>query len=220
MIKSKALKKYYGRKAYADGYYGRIREYAIVEDADGVRKDWTLDTCTDEVLTFGKVVVIDKLNFLTKNNVVIAIAVVDGRTFVGSAVLNPNDKNSNKILGRRLALARAMQDPDGEYDILDEVSDMNEADGDEVDEPDPIAYCDCCGEPIYEGSEQYETPDGYVACSEGCLHELEEWSQDDEEDDEEEEAEPDGNEETEENEKHFFQADGRIIKGVDNLSPL
>ena len=201
MIKSKALKKYYGRKAYADGYYGRIREYAIVEDADGVRKDWTLDTCTDEVLTFEKVVVIDKLNFLTKNNVVIAIAVVDGRTFVGSAVLNPNDNNNNKILGRRLALARAMQDPDGEYDILDEVCDMNEADGEEVDEPDPIAYCDCCGEPIYEGSEHYETPDGHFACCEDCLHELEELKKDDKE---EEEAEPDGDEETKETEKHFF----------------
>ena len=204
MIKSKALKKYCGRKAYADGYYGRIREYDIIENSDGVRQEWTLDTCTDEVLSFDKVVVIDKLNFLTKNNVVIAIAVVDGRSFVGSAVLNPNDKNNNKILGRRLALARAMQDPDGEYDILDEVCDMNEADGDEVDEPDLIAYCDCCGEPIYEGSEYYETPDGYSACCEDCLHELEEWSQDDEEDDEEEEAEPDGDEETEENEKHFF----------------
>ena len=201
MIKSKALKKYYGRKAYADGYYGRIREYAIVEDADGVRKDWTLDTCTDEVLTFEKVVVIDKLNFLTKNNVVIAIAVVDGRTFVGSAVLNPNDKTNNKILGRRLALARAMQDPDGEYDILDEVSDMNESDGDDVDEPDPIAYCDCCGEPIYEGSEHYETSDGHSACCEDCLHELEEMEK---EDKEKEEIEPDGDKETEETEKHFF----------------
>ena len=201
MIKSKALKKYYGRKAYADGYYGRIRKYTIVEDADGVRKDWTLDTCTDEVLTFEKVVVIDKLNFLTKNNVVIAIAVVDGRTFVGSAVLNPNDKNNNKILGRRLALARAMQDPDGEYDILDEVCYMNEADGEEVDEPDPIAYCDCCGEPIYEDSEHYQTPDGHFACCEDCLHELEELKKDDKE---EEETEPDGDEETEETEKHFF----------------
>ena len=203
MIKSKALEHYYGRKAYADGYYGRVREYAIIEDIDGFRQEWSLFTCTDRVLRFEKVVIIDKLNFLTKNNVVIAIAVVDGRTFVGSAVLNPNDKNNNKILGRRLALARAMQDPDGEYDILDEVSDMNESDGDEVDEPDPIAYCDCCGEPIYEGSEHYETPDGYSACCEGCLHELEEWSQDDEED-EEEETEPDGDKETEETEKHFF----------------
>ena len=170
MIKSKALKKYYGRKAYADGYYGRIREYDIIENSDGVRQEWTLDTCTDEVLSFDKVVVIDKLNFLTKNNVVIAIAVVDGRSFVGSAILNPNDKNNNKILGRRLALTRAMQDPDGE----------------EVDEPDPIAYCDCCGEPIYEGSEQYETPDGYSACCEDCLHQLEEWAKDDEDDEEEE----------------------------------
>ena len=200
MIKSKALNGYYGRKAYADGYYGRIREYAIIEDIDGFRQEWSLFTCTDRVLHFEKVVVIDKLNFLTKNNVVIAIAVVDGRTFVGSAVLNPNDKNNNKVLGRRLALARAMQDPDGEENILGEVSEMNEADGEEVEEPDPIAYCDYCGEPIYEDSEHYQTPDGHFACCEDCLHELEKC----EKDNKEEEVEPDGNEKTEETEKHFF----------------
>ena len=200
MIKSKALNGYYGRKAYADGYYGRIREYAIIEDADGFRQEWSLFTCTDAMLSFEKVVVLDKLNFLTKNNVVVAIAVVDGRTFVGSAVLNPNDKNNNKVLGRRLALARAMQDPDGEENILGEVSEMNESDGEEVEEPDPIAYCDCCGEPIYEDSEHYETADGHTACCEDCLHELEELSKDKEE----EEIEPDGDKETEETEKHFF----------------
>lgn len=200
MIKSKLLNNYYGRKAYADGFYGRIKKYAIIEDADGFRQEWTLDTCTNEVLSFDKVVVIDKLNFLTKNNVTIAIAVVDGRTFVGSAVLNPNDKKNDKILGRRLALARAMQDPDGEYYISDEVSDMNGIDGYKVNEPDPIAYCDCCGEPIYEDSEHYETSDGHVACCEDCLHELEK----SEKEDKEEEVEPDGNEKTEETEKHFF----------------
>ena len=201
MIKSKALKKYYGRKAYADGYYGRIREYDIIENSDGVRQEWVLDTCTDEVLSFEKVVIIDKLNFLTKNNVTIAIAVVDGRTFVGSAVLNPNDKTNNKILGRRLALARAMQDPDGEYYISDEISDMNWSAGNHIEEPEPIAYCDYCGEPIYEGSEHYETSDGHTACCEDCLHELEEVEKDDKE---EEEIEPDGDKETEETEKHFF----------------
>lgn len=201
MIKSKTLNSYYGRKAYADGYYGRIREYAIIEDIDGFRQQWSLFTCTDEVLNFDKVVVIDKLNFLTKNNVIIAIAVVDGRTFVGSAVLNPNDKINNKVLGRRLALARAMQDPDGEYRISDEVSDMNWSAGNKVDEPDPIAYCDYCGEPIYEDSEHYETSDGHSACCEDCLHELEELKKDNKE---EEEIEPDGDKETEETEKHFF----------------
>ena len=201
MIKSKALKKYYGRKAYADGYYGRIREYDIIENSDGVRQEWVLDTCTDEVLSFEKVVIIDKLNFLTKNNVVIAIAVVDGRSYVGSAVLNPNDKTNNKILGRRLALARAMQDPDGEYYISDEISDMNWSAGNHIEEPEPIAYCDYCGEPIYEGSEHYETSDGHTACCEDCLHELEEVEKDDKE---EEEIEPDGDKETEETEKHFF----------------
>lgn len=201
MIKSKTLNSYYGRKAYADGYYGRVREYAIIEDIDGFRQQWSLFTCTDEVLNFDKVVIIDKLNFLTKNNVIIAIAVVDGRTFVGSAVLNPNDKINNKVLGRRLALARAMQDPDGEYRISDEVSDMNWSAGNKIEEPDPIAYCDYCGEPIYEDSEHYKTSDGHSACCEDCLHELEEVEKDDKE---EEEIEPDGDEKTEETEKHFF----------------
>ena len=81
---------------------------------------------------------------------------------------------------------------------------MNGIDGNEIDKPEPIAYCDCCGEPIYEGSEQYETPDGHIACCEGCLNELAEYA----EDNEEEEDEPDGEEEetkeTEETEKHFF----------------
>lgn len=196
MIKSKALKKYYGRKAYADGYYGRIREYSTTEDIDGFKEEWTLFSCTDAMLSFEKVVVLDKLNFLTKNNVVIAIAVVDGRSYVGSAVLNPNDKNNNKVLGKRLALARALQDPDGEKEILGEVSEMNES-------KEIMAYCDCCGEPIYEDSEHYETPDGHIACCEGCLNELAEYA----EDDEEEEDDSDGEEETketEETEKHFF----------------
>ena len=65
MIKSKALENYYGRKAYADGYYGRIREYAIIEDIDGFRQEWSLFTCTDRVLRFEKVVIIDIVNLKT-----------------------------------------------------------------------------------------------------------------------------------------------------------
>lgn len=130
MIKSKAHKKYYGRKAYADGYYGRIREHAVIEDADGMREEYSLDTGVDGMLNTEKVVVIDKLNFLSKNNVTVAIAVVDGRTYVGNAVLNPSDEYSENVVGRRLALARALQDADGENYILDEVGDMNEYDDD------------------------------------------------------------------------------------------
>ena len=78
MIKSKAHKKYYGRKAYADGYYGRIREHAVIEDADGMREEYSLDIGADGMMTAESVVVIEKLNFLSKNNVVVAIAVVDG----------------------------------------------------------------------------------------------------------------------------------------------
>ena len=67
MIKSKAHKKYYGRKAYADGYYGRIREHAVIEDADGMREEYSLDIGADGMLTAESVVVIEKLNFLSKN---------------------------------------------------------------------------------------------------------------------------------------------------------
>lgn len=191
MIKSKAHKKYYGRKAYADGYYGRIREHAVIEDVDGMREEYSLDIGADGMMTAESVVVIEKLNFLSKNNVVVAIAVVDGRTYVGNAVLNPKDTYSENMLGRRLALARALQDADGEDYILDEVSDMNDPDGDD----EPVAYCDCCGEPIYEEDDYQETADGYYACCDDCREALEEsefWE------DEEEEVDPDGTENAEE----------------------
>lgn len=193
MIKSKAHKKYYGRKAYADGYYGRIREHAVIEDADGMREEYSLDIGADGIVTAENVVVIEKLNFLSKNNVVVAIAVVDGRTYVGNAVLNPKDEYSENMLGRRLALARALQDADGEEYILEEVSDMNDPDGDDEDEV--ISYCDCCGEPIYEDDDYIETADGYYACCSECAEALEEtelWE------DEEEEVDPDGTENAEE----------------------
>lgn len=191
MIKSKAHKKYYGRKAYADGYYGRIREHAVIEDADGMREEYSLDIGADGIVTAESVVVIEKLNFLSKNNVVVAIAVVDGRTYVGNAVLNPKDTYSENMLGRRLALARALQDADGEDYILDEVSDMNDPDGDDDDEP--VAYCDCCGEPIYEEDDYQETADGYYACCDECREALEE-----DEFEEDEEIDPDGTENAEE----------------------
>lgn len=195
MIKSKALKKYYGRKAYADGYYGRIREHAVIEDVDGMREEYSLDIGADGMMIAESVVVIEKLNFLAKNNVVVAIAMVDGRTYVGNAVLNPKDEYSENILGRRLALARALQDADGEDYILEEVSNMNDSDGDE-DDDEPFAYCDCCGEPIYDEDDCQETADGYYACCDDCRVSLEEsefW-----EDEEEEEVDPDGTEDTEE----------------------
>lgn len=190
MIKSKAHKKYYGRKAYADGYYGRIREHAVIEDADGMREEYSLDIGADGMMTAESVVVIEKLNFLSKNNVVVAIAVVDGRTYVGNAVLNPKDEYSENVLGRRLALARALQDADGEDYILDEVSEMNDSDG---DDDEPFAYCDCCGEPIYDDDDYHETADGYYACCDDCLEALEE-----NEFEEDEEVDSDGTENAEE----------------------
>ena len=193
MIKSKALKKYYGRKAYADGYYGRIREHAVIENADGMKDVYVLDTGYRNLIS-KYVVIIEKLHFLTRNNVIVCIAVVDGRTYVGNAVFNPKDEDNDITLGRRLALARALQDTDGIQRIAEEVSEMNSSDGvedDEVelddsdgdedeyedddsdgDEDDLVTYCDYCNEPIYKNDNYYKTPDGYYACCDECFEKL------------------------------------------------
>lgn len=190
MIKSKALKKYYGRKAYADGYYGRIREHAVIENADGMKDVYVLDTGYRNLIS-KYVVIIEKLHFLTRNNVIVCIAVVDGRTYVGNAVFNPKDEDNDITLGRRLALARALQDTDGIQRIAEEVSEMNNSDGDEdeyeevyldededldedldEDEDELVTYCDCCDKPIYKNDNYYRTPDGYYACCDECLKKL------------------------------------------------
>ena len=192
MIKSKAHKKYYGKKAYADGYYGRIREHSLIEDADGMHDEYTLEM-GDGYLTVENVVVINKLNFVAKANVIVAIADVDGRTYVGYAVANPKDENLENHIGRRLALARALQDADGEAFILDEVSDLNNPDGDDEEdedcEPEYIGCCEWCGEDIYEADEWFETSDGNLCCCEDCHDSYETALAEDEEDCEEDEEE-------------------------------
>lgn len=178
MIKSKALKKYYGRKAYADGVYGKIVEHAVFEGSDGLREEYVIDIPDGTREKFNSVVVIEKLNFISKNNVIIAIAVVDGRTYVGHSVLNPADGVSVHSMGRKLALARALEDPDGENYILEDINYINGSDGDdddddeeEEDEEEIIGECEYCGNPIYEGENYVEDADGNMYCDEECLNE-------------------------------------------------
>lgn len=178
MIKSKALNKYYGRKAYADGQYGKIIEHSVVEDSDGVEEAFVMNLPDGTREKFNSVVVIEKLNFISKNNVIIAIAVVDGRTYVGHSVLNPADGVSVHSMGRKLALARALEDPDGENYILEDINYINGSDGDdddddeeEEDEEEIIGECEYCGNPIYEGENYVEDADGNMYCDEDCLNE-------------------------------------------------
>lgn len=190
MVKSKKIKNYYKKRAYADGsgLYGYITEFKIISDRSGVREEYLLDTGDHDTWHVKKIVVLEKLDFLIKNNVIVAIAVVDGRTYVGHAILNPNDNNSWTRLGKRLALARALQDRDGEKSILNQVSKsskknlVEDSDGKEL-----IAHCDCCYRPIYEGDNYKQTDCGNYACSDLCFHFLKEMENEEDETEEEDE---------------------------------
>ena len=189
MIKSKKLNNYYGKRAYSSGgFYGFITEFKVITDGSGVREEYLLDTGGNDTWHVKDIVVLEKLDFLVKNNVIVAIAVVDGRTYVGHAILNPNDTVSLNKLGKRLALARALQDRDGEKSILKEIpkgpkeNSVEDTDGKEL-----IAYCDCCYRPIYEGDNYRQTDCGNYACSDLCFYFLKEMENEEDEIDEEDE---------------------------------
>lgn len=200
MIKSKKLKKYYGRKGYADGIYGSITKHSVIEDADGLKEEFVVDSADGLNRVSNSVVVMERLNFFSKNNVIIAIAVVDGRTYVGHSVLNPADGINIYAMGRKLALARALRDADGEDSILDDITCLNEGDGlsddeeDECDEEDEgyVGECEYCGQPLYEGDNYIEDADGNLYCDNQCKEDLEKELAEEETEDnleEEEEAE-------------------------------
>ena len=109
MIKSKSKKRYYGVLAYSEGLVGRIIEHSIVEDADGLNETFTISN-GEGFNVSNQVICIEKLHFVSKDNVIIAIAKVDGRKYVGYAILNPADKEDDRMFGRSLAVARALQD--------------------------------------------------------------------------------------------------------------
>ena len=189
MIKSKKIKNYYKKRVYAVGcgMYGYITEVRIIADGNGIREEYTLDTGENDTWCVKKVVVLEKLDFLVKNNVIVAIAVVDGRTYVGHAILNPNDNNSWTRLGKRLALARALQDTDGEKSILRQVpKSSKEKSVEDTDEKELIAHCDCCYRPIYKGDNYMQTDCGNYACSDLCFHFLKEMENEEDEIEEDE----------------------------------
>lgn len=131
MLKFKARKRYFGSKAYyGAGRLGRIVEHDIVEDETGLYEVFYLldGQSKEEIepLFRNEIVVLDSVRFTSVKNTIVAVAVVDGRTYVGYAVSNPNDETYDVVLGRKLALARAMKDTDGIDELMAYVSEKNE----------------------------------------------------------------------------------------------
>lgn len=131
MIRFKARKRYFGSKAYyGAGRLGRIVEHDIVEDETGLYETFYLvdgqSKEETEPLFRDEIVVLDSVRFASIKNTIVAVAVVDGRTYVGYAVSNPNDETYDAVLGRKLALARAMQDEDGIAELMGYIGEKNE----------------------------------------------------------------------------------------------
>lgn len=130
MIRFKARKRYFGSKAYyGAGRLGKIVEHDIVEDETGLYEVFYVEdkqSTEAEALFRNEIVVLDSVRFASIKNTIVAVAIVDGRTYVGYAVSNPNDETYDAVLGRKLALARAMKDTDGIAELMEYVSEKNE----------------------------------------------------------------------------------------------
>lgn len=131
MIKFKARKRYFGSKAYwGAGRLGKIVEHDIVEDETGLYEVFYVEDGQSkeetEALFRNEIVVLDSVRFASIKNTIVAVAVVDGRTYVGYAVSNPNDETYDAVVGRRLALARAMKDDDGIDELMGYIGEKNE----------------------------------------------------------------------------------------------
>lgn len=130
MLKFKARKRYFGCKAYLGrGELGKITEHAVVEDASGIYETFTAySPLSKEEAPYFKdeICILDSVRFATIKNTIVAVVVVDGRTYVGYAVSNPNDETYDAKLGRALALTRAMQDEVGEAFIMYNIAEKNE----------------------------------------------------------------------------------------------
>ena len=131
MIRFKTRKRYFGSKAYlGEGRLGKITAHHIIEDETGLYETFYLvdgqSKETTEILFRDEIVVLDSVRFASIKNTIVAVAVVDGRTYVGYAVSNPNDETYDAVLGRKLALARAMQDEDGVAELMGYISEKNE----------------------------------------------------------------------------------------------
>ena len=122
MVKSKKMNSYFNKKAYALGNFGRIKEHAVVENADGVKDEFIVEFSDGkESVLVNEVVVLDKIKFSKTFNVITAVVVVNNRIYVGNATFTQNDKNYNTRLGQRLALSRALEDADGIAIVLSEI---------------------------------------------------------------------------------------------------
>ena len=130
MIRFKARKRYFGSKAYLGaGRLVKITTHAVIEDEYGFFELFEArEGQSKEIEEYLKdeIVILDSVRFASIKNTIVAVAVVDGRTYVGYAVSNPNDETYDAVLGRKLALARAMQDEDGIKELMCYVSEKNE----------------------------------------------------------------------------------------------
>ena len=114
MNRIKTLKSIIGKKAYADGHYGFIKEFT--------GREYMLDLGVDGYIYSQQIRIIDKLHFLfITDNIIVAIAVVDGETYAGCVVCSPRDGDEEHF-AKRLALARAFGDEREEDNILDQMS--------------------------------------------------------------------------------------------------
>ena len=117
------MNNYFNKKAYALGNFGRIKEHAVVESADGFKDEFIVEFSDGkESVLVNEVVVLDKIKFTKNFNVITALVIVNGRVYMGSAICNPNDKNYNTRLGQRLAVSRALEDIDGIAIVLSEIA--------------------------------------------------------------------------------------------------
>lgn len=130
MIKFKARKRYFGSKAYLGaGRLGKITAHHIIEDETGLYELFYAEDGKSKDTNHylgSEIVVLDSVRFASIKNTIVAVAVVDGRTYVGYAVSNPNDETYDAVVGRKLALARAMKDEDGIAELMGYISEKNE----------------------------------------------------------------------------------------------
>ena len=130
MIRFKARKRYFGSKAYLGaGRLGKITKHSVVEDEMGLYEFFDAeDGQSKETNSYfrNELVVLDSVRFASIKNTIVAVAVVDGRTYVGYAVSNPNDETYDAVIGRKLALARAMKDTDGIDELMGYIGEKNE----------------------------------------------------------------------------------------------
>lgn len=138
--KQKFNKTILGKLAYTDGTLEKIVQTHTIDDLGNGHHELVVLKNGFEY-GFDEICIIDKVYFREVKNAytqtIIAVVIVDGRTYVGSSTYNPADGDvieRNIVDGRKLALARALKDEFVEGVIVEELAEeFNGTDGDEED---------------------------------------------------------------------------------------